>query len=56
VICPRENLILGKNEIPAPSSATNMNQKLDLSFVLTENWFTTPSISEKGICGIVMAT
>jgi len=30
-ICPREILILGENEIPAPSSAANMNQKLDLS-------------------------
>jgi hypothetical protein len=27
-----------------------------LSFALVENWFTTPSISDKGICGIVMAT
>ena len=30
-ICPRKNLISGKNEIPAPSSAANMYQKLDLS-------------------------
>ena len=56
-IYPHENLILGKNEIPVPSSAANMNQKLDLSFALVmENWFTTPSIPDKGICGIMMAT
>jgi len=30
-ICPCKNLILGKNEIPAASSAANTNQKLDLS-------------------------
>ena len=34
-ICLRENLILGKNEILEPSSAANMNQKLDLSLSLS---------------------
>ena len=33
VICLHENLILGENEIPTPSSAANTNQKLDLSLL-----------------------
>jgi hypothetical protein len=57
MICPCKNLILGKNEILAPSNVANTNRKLDLSFaLLAKNWFTMPSISDKGICGIVMAT
>ena len=31
MICQHENLILGENEIPTPSSVVNTNRKLDLS-------------------------
>ena len=59
-ICLHENLILGENEIPAPSSVASTKPKirsLSLSLsLLMENWFMMPSVLDKGIYGIVMAT